>query len=318
MIRSALILALVFGAALFGGLQSYAQVNGPEKEVELRAELDKLTKEIEAQQAILKGKQMESASLERDIAILNEQITEAKLSIKKKNIILDGLAKDIGVKNTTIGLLSDRIGRSKESLADLLRKTNEIDRYSLTEVMLANENLSEFFLDLDSYDVVKESLRDSYLELGEAKEETEAEKQSLEDKQRAETDAKKEIEAKKRQIERGEAEKKKLLALSRQQEKAYQTVLAERQKRAAEIRNALFGLRDSAAIPFGTALEYANLAYAKTAVRPALLLAVITQETNLGQNIGTCNRPTDPPSKSWRVIMKPDRDQTPYLEITSA
>jgi membrane-bound lytic murein transglycosylase B len=80
----------------------------------------------------------------------------------------------------------------------------------------------------------------------------------------------------------------------------------------------LFALRDTAAIPFGKALEYANEATAKTGVRPAFLLAVLTQESNLGENVGTCNRPSDPPAKKWRVIMKPARDHQPFLRITSA
>jgi peptidoglycan hydrolase CwlO-like protein len=43
---------------------------------------------------------------------------------------------------------------------------------------------------------------------------------------------------------------------------------------------------------------------------------ILTQESNLGHNVGTCNRLGDPASKSWKVIMKPDRDQQPFLAIT--
>lgn len=288
-----------------------------DRETILKVELEQITKEIEAQQIILQNKQKESASFERDIAILNAQITKAKLDIKARNITLERLSKDIGVKNETIKTLSERIDKSKESLTDLLQKTNEIDSYSLTEIMLTNQDFSDFFNDLDSYDVVKDSLHKTYLEVKDTKEKTEVEKQSLEQKQKAEVDAKQEIEARKRLIEKGEKEKKQLLSESRKQEKGYQVILNERKKRAAEIRSALFALRDTAAISFGVALEYANFAYAKTGVRPAYLLAILTQESNLGKNIGTCNRANDPPEKGWRVIMKPDRDHTPYLQITS-
>ncbi|MCX6741179.1 MAG: hypothetical protein NTY61_02150, partial [Candidatus Parcubacteria bacterium] len=41
------------------------------------------------------------------------------------------------------------------------------------------------------------------------------------------------------------------------------------------------------------------------------------QESNLGKNVGTCNRVGDPPTKSWKVIMKPKRDQEPFKQITS-
>lgn len=54
----------------------------------------------------------------------------------------------------------------------------------------------------------------------------------------------------------------------------------------------------------------------KIDIRPAFLLAVITQESNLGNNVGTCNRPGDPPNKSYKVVMKPSRDQIPFEQIT--
>ncbi len=288
-----------------------------EREAQLKAELEIITQEIAAQQAILKGKQRESVSLERDIAILNAEIAEAKLGIRARNIILERLNKDIGVKNETIEVLNVRIEKSEESLADLIRKTNEIDDYSLTEIMLINQDLSEFFADFDAYSFIKESLRSSYVTVTEAKESTETEKLSLEEKRKAEADAKAEIEVKKRQIEKSEAQKKKLLTVTKSEEKNYQLVLKEQEKRAAQIRTALFSLRDTAAIPFGTALAYANEAFERTGVRPAFLLAILTQETNLGENVGTCNRPQDPPEKGWRVIMKPERDHAPYLEVTS-
>ena len=56
----------------------------------------------------------------------------------------------------------------------------------------------------------------------------------------------------------------------------------------------------------------------KTRVRPAFLLAIITQETNLGANVGTCNRTTDPESKNWKIVMKTERDIEPFKRIMSA
>ncbi len=79
-----------------------------------------------------------------------------------------------------------------------------------------------------------------------------------------------------------------MIAASRQQEKTYEQILAEREAKAASIRSALFSLRDTANINFGQALEFAKIAEKGTGVRPAFLLAIITQESNLGQNVGSC------------------------------
>ena len=74
----------------------------------------------------------------------------------------------------------------------------------------------------------------------------------------------------------------------------------------------------STAVTFGQALEIANYAQSQTGVRAAFLLAILTQESNLGKNVGTCNRAGDPPSKSYKVVMKPDRDIPPFLEVTAS
>ena len=54
---------------------------------------------------------------------------------------------------------------------------------------------------------------------------------------------------------------------------------------------------------------------AETGVRAPYLLAILTQESDLGKNVGTCNRPGDPPEKGWRVVMKPERDQEPFVTV---
>jgi membrane-bound lytic murein transglycosylase B len=80
----------------------------------------------------------------------------------------------------------------------------------------------------------------------------------------------------------------------------------------------------AAAIPFGDAVAYAQEASAATGVRPALILATLKHETNLGQNQGSCfitntetgdgvNSKTQKPVKG---IVKADRDIAPFLQIT--
>lgn len=289
----------------------------------LEAELAKVEKEIETQNKLLRAKQAESASLERDIEILNYQISRAKLNIKAKQIEIERLGGDIVKKERLIGSLEDKIESEKDSLAELLRKRRETETVSLAEAALADESFSRFLTRVDQLEFVEESIHQAFEEMRSDKQDTEREKTALEKRKRAELDAQKVIEAERQVIAKKEAEKKTLLGVSKSHEKTYAEVLKIREKRAAEIRSALFALRDTAAIPFGTALKYANQAFNKTGVRPAFLLAILTQESNLGENIGTCNRPGDPAGKRWQAIMpgpndKSSRnDEAAYLRITS-
>lgn len=298
-----------------------------ERERVLRAELAKTEEEIAQWTKVLNAKRLETGSIARDTAILAGKIEQAKLIIKAKNLAIQTLGKDVSEKEETIAELNGRISRGKESLAELIRKTNQIDSFSVVEVAFSNKNLSDFFSDLDSYTTINHSLQVLFDEIQNNKFKTEAEKKELEIKKNQETDARMAIEAEKKSVEKTEAEKRELLRISKSEEKTYEDVVKERQKKAAEIRSALFALRDTAAIPFGTALAYANKVYEKTGVRPAFILAILTQETNLGENIGTCNRPGDPVSKQWQAIMpgpadiaagKSRRnDEAAFLRITS-
>ncbi len=295
-----------------------------ERDARLRAELSDIERDIQNQQAILSTKQLEGASISRDIAILDAKIQEAKLKIKKHNIAIEQLGKDIVVRSNNIKKLDTKIDLGKESLGQILRKTNQIDDYSVPEAFLSGEELSDFFSDLDSFDSVKLALSETFTEFRDAKKENEQEKEVLGKKRNVEIDTRVNVEVEKAIIEKSETEKKRLLALNKAEQAGYQKVIADKAKRAAEIRAALFKLRDSAAIPFGTAVDYAKEASRATGVRPAFLLSIITQESNLGANVGRClltNTETGEGVRSStgaavKNVMKPSRDIAPFLEIT--
>ena len=294
-----------------------------DREAALRAELAKTEAEIAQWTVVLDAKRKETGSIERDAAILAAKIEQAKLVIKAKNLAIQTLGKDITQKEQTIGQLNSKIARGKESLSELIRKTNEIDEYSVVEVALSDKKLSDFFSDVDAYNSIKLSMQDLFADVRTAKSQTETEKAVLNSKKNQETDAKAVIETQKSSVEKTEAEKQALLKISKTQEKSYEQVLADRQQKAAQIRSALFALRDTAAIPFGTALTYANAVSKKTGVRPAFILAILTQESDLGRNVGQCyvkdpktgdgvGKNTGTPFKG---IMHPTRDVPIFLAI---
>ncbi len=322
MIRRILSVFFVILFVFLVGLQGSIAAPSEAQKRALEAELQEVEKEIAEQQKIVDQARQQTASIERDITILDAQIREAELKIQAKEVAIAQLGSDISEKTATIGTLEERIDYGQETLAELIRKKDMQDDITLIEMLLANKDLSSFFEDLNSFDSVSNSLQDLFVEIRGTKADTEEEREVLSGKQAAELDAKKVIENERDTIKRLEQEKQGLLSISQRTEAAYTSVLAERQRRAAEIRAALFALRDTGAIPFGEALDYAQSASRATGVRPAFLLAILTQESNLGENVGTCNLAGQPESKKWYSIMPgPDDnswrdDQTIFLSIT--
>lgn len=255
---------------------------------ELQQDLDACNQEIAKWTDILNNTKKNTASYATEIAKLTAKINAAQATIKSKAIAIANLNSNITEKQKKITSLEDQISEDSESLAELVRKTNEIDSFSVAEAVLSDKDFSEFFVNIDAYTSVRASLLDVVDRLRGVKSLTEDEKAALAKQRDAEAEAKAIIEANKRKVERDQKDQKTLLTQSQNQEKAYSQLVAEKQAKAAAIRTALFGLRDSAAIPFGTALAYAQTASQRTGVRPALILGILQQESNLGQNVGTC------------------------------
>lgn len=255
---------------------------------QLQADLDACNAEIDKWTEILNNTKKTTANYATEVAKLTAQINAAKATISAKNIAISKLNSSITQKQSQINTLEGQITSDTELVAELVRKTNEIDSFSLAEAVLSDKDFSNFFADVDAYSSTRASLLAVLDRLRGVKSETETQKAELAKRRDEEANARAIIEANKRKVEVSQAEQKTLLTQSQNQEKAYSQVVAEKQAKAAAIRTALFGLRDSAAIPFGTALQYAEAASAKTGVRPALILGILQQESNLGQNVGTC------------------------------
>ncbi|KKQ83602.1 MAG: hypothetical protein UT07_C0002G0014 [Parcubacteria group bacterium GW2011_GWB1_38_8] len=264
-----------------------SEINGKSRS-QLELELEACNREITEWTETLNKTKAESASFSRDIEILTAKINAAQSTIKSKNIAIANLSKDIAKKQTLISVLDTRITNGRKAIADILRKTNDINSYSLVEAMLSEKSLSEFFVDIDTYASAERALANLFDELRTVKALTESEKTILNQKKEAEASARAALEAAKKEVENDQAEKKNLLIINKNKEKTYAQVLADRQAKAAQIRAVLFPLRDAGAIPFGTALQYAETANKSTGVRPALILAILQQESNLGANVGSC------------------------------
>lgn len=319
------ILFLVLVASPFVSYPILKQIDAAElsdaERAELEAELKKLEAEIKVQESKLNTQKNESASISRDISILQSRISAARSRIKQKDLEIKNINNEISKKSRTIAQLNEEIKEKTESLEELLRKTNEMDYNSFTHAVLSQASLSDFYNDIDNFSSIKKTVRESVEEIRGIKEETEGVKKELEVKHVQEIDAKKVIESEKSKIEVDENAKNQLLSISKTKEAEYAAVLAQRKAEAAKIRDALFQLRGAGPIPFGEAYDYAKEASQKTGVRPAYILAILKQESNLGSNVGTCNRPGD--ARTWRDIMPgPDDnswrdDHAAFLRITS-
>lgn len=282
-----LLFVIVFGVNVANAAVCDGNIAG-KSDAELEAILKQCEAEIVAEQAKLSSQKNQSAGIQKDISVIQSRITAAKKKINQKDAEIKKLGSDIRTKEEVIVSLSKDIGKGKESLEQLIRKTNEMDKVTFAHALLSSESISDFYMDVDSFSSLKKSVNESVQQIKGVKVQTEGVKKDLEVKQDEEENAKKEIERQKSLVEKDEKDQKTLLSISKNKEAEYAQVVKDRQAQAAKIRAELFRFRDAGPIPFGEAYDMAKAASEKTGVRPAYILAILKQESNLGSNVGTC------------------------------
>jgi peptidoglycan hydrolase CwlO-like protein len=321
----AIILSLT---TLWGGearvsAQTTAEVEA--RRAALQAELEAEERAIAEQTKLLQAKQRETATVTGEITLLKSQIARAQANIKAKRVAISRLEDDIIARQGKITILDQKLKDEQASLSEMLRKTRDVDSASLVEIILDSGELSDFFQNVDDFQTVQRAIHEAVARIRDTRQLTEKEKVALEEKKNSELDAKKTIEYEQALIAKKEKERQRVLAVTKGQEKEYQAVLKQRQLKAAQIRAALFALRDTAASPFGKALEYATEASKKTGVRPAFVLAILKQESNLGANVGSClladtetgNGVGKNTGTPFEQVMKAPRDTAPFLALTA-
>ena len=298
----------------------------PAEKVACQAALDQVTKELAAAQAQLDDAQSQSTSISRDINVLSAQIKAAQLKIEQENLIIRNLGQDISQKIQTINTLQGEIDQAHKTLSEILVKIYETGNVDIPELLLSERSLSQAMSVFDNFQSIQKALAVTFDQLRSNKTDNQNQKDQLTTQQNKEEDARAVIQQQQATIKSAQTQKQQLLAVSKMNESSYGQLVAQKQQKAAQIRAALFNLAGTGAIPFGDALAYANTVHNATGVPPAFLLAILTQETGIGKNVGTCylTNPGDGSGINTKTgyvvgnVMKPSRDVQPFLTITSA
>jgi peptidoglycan hydrolase CwlO-like protein len=268
----------------------------------------------------------EKKTLQTQISSLNKKIKDLDYQIYQSNLSIKSLGFQINDTETSIVETEKEIVSQKEKIGLILRAVADEDKKSFVEVLIASKTISEFFDNLvyletlsvknqdllSHFENLEASLKGQQVSLGEEKGEKESllELQSVQKKESSST----------------KKEKDKLYTLTETQYQAQLKAKEEIEKKATEIAKKLIqitGLADDQKAPsFGEALEIAKQIGNSIGVRPAFLLAIISQESAIGRNVGQCyitNKETGggkySNGKLVNRIVHPTRDLPVFLDI---
>lgn len=287
-----------------------------QEKAQLEKQLAEIEKEIAAQEKILAATQQQKATLQNKIKQLKQQAAKLALQIKSTNINLNYLNVQIDETNNAIAKTTENINQTKANLASLLQSLYQLKQTSLIEILLSSRQLSEFFDYANALNSLQEKIQANINELNDLRITLDNQNQKLSsDKEATQSLLAMQL-LQKDKLAQTQKEQAMLLEITKGNEAKYQQMLQASRQKANEIRSRIYDLLGvKTQVTFGEALEIANWVSSRLNIRPAFLLAILTQESNLGKNVGTCNRPGDPYEKSWQVVMKPD-SRDAFLQIT--
>lgn len=303
------------------GVSAWTTARPASAQTTTRTELEEQLKAIEEQikelESELRTTTSEKQKLAAKIKQLQTEQSVLRLKIRSTSLEIKKLDSQIDTTEAAIEKNLTRTARVKTQLALAVKLLNQRNP-NLILTLFADEGLGGVFTDLENQIRMSSALNGLIDELKTLKKELNERQEELNDKQ----DDTKNLLALQtiQQYTLGERIKEEdtLYQETKGKESNYQILLKAQRERAAQIRNRIYELFEATrTITFGEAVAIANWVASVTKVRAAYLLAVLTQESNLGKNVGTCNRAGDPPEKSWREVMKPERDQEPFLKITA-
>ena len=259
----------------------------------LQSQLAEVQAQIQQNQAKLGDEQAAQASLENELAILNSQITEAQLEIKQRNLTIQELKDGVSQDNLGITALDSDVAASQASLAQIMRDTQHMDDTSFVELALGG-SLTGLFQDVDDFTAIKKAMAASFQKMASQRQDLSTKESALQDQQQEQSDLLQLQVVQQKSLQGVQQQKQNLIAQTKGEETAYKQVIADQQKSIAQIEAALFSLADTnKSVSFGDIYGYAKEAGAATNVRPALILGILAEESDLGTNVGTGNWKTD-------------------------
>jgi len=267
----------------------------------------------------------EKNTLQNKIYILKNKIKSLDYQIYQGNIMIKDLSVQIQDTQLSIDETNLKIEEVKRNLSNILQLQYEEDQRSFVSILLAEETLTGLFnelmaletISLKTQDLLK-NIKDLKFNLEGQKEHMDEEKRDLENVVIIQTLQKQESARTKEQEE----------SFLRSTEEEYQQQLKEKretEKKVADITTRIFELAGIPEAPtFGEALELAKYVETILGIRPAFLLAIFKQESDIGKNVGQCylkNTSTGAGvviynGKQVDRVMKPSRDVQPFLSIT--
>lgn len=301
---------------LVGSFSVYAQTATPEvSPTPTPTSADASLEKLKEQQAQISDKELEIKQLEKKIASLKSQrdsvAADAEIIASQLKRLSDQLAKaQLELKQTKLGIevtlhqkktteasiisLEQEIATTKEKLRQLLAVLYEREQVSWVMIFFDTWSLSDVMQERSAYQELQNRAIILVKELHGKDNDLHAKAQALEDQHQQLSSLEATLAEQQTAIADQKNEQQKFLQAKKDQQIAYEGKISEVEAAKEEIKKQVFTLKNAGIeVSLNNAFDMARFAGKLTGVRPALLLAVLKVESNLGGNVGSGHYPDD-------------------------
>jgi len=237
---------IIIFALIFGFYQA-RNARGEDDDL-LNIEIQQLNTQIQAQKqqldaiaakqkdysTAIAAKQAEKNNLNSQLEILETRAAKAQLEIESANLEIS--KTDLEARKISLDIIdtNSRIDQQKEHISKLLRLVYKQDQISALEILLLNDSISEFLNQSKYLENANEELRNSLAKLQNDKDRLDKAQIDVQEKAETLNKLKKSLEEKRAQLAYEQEEKNYLLEETRSSEKAYQDLLQQAKREAAQ------------------------------------------------------------------------------------
>lgn len=264
------------------------QISDQQKEID---EINRKIKELSTQKnATTEQAQAIALTVEQ----LKAELSKAQVQLAKTKSTMSKVQVEQEETTGAITDISEDIAQKKKELTSLVRLLYEHEGQSLIRILFNSQSLSEVIVSRDQYEELQQravsliaGMHEKQQMLTEKKAELDQQSQDLGQLQLLLDMQAKDI-SEKRKVQN------QFLAEKQQEAARFETLIAEAQAAREEIKQKIFTLQSGKVnVSLNTATDMAKFASSVTGVRPALIMAVLKVESNVGANIGSGIFPDD-------------------------
>lgn len=270
-----------------------------------KAEIKKLEERIADQKQEIAQREAQEFSYDNYLAKLQIQLSANadEQSATKEQVELTKL--EIADKEAAIKQEETSLRYHREVLASYLRELNRFDRTNKMLQLFDTKSFSDFYRQLNFTKIINNKTSQATAEIKDARDNLELDRDVLVNKRLEEESALAMLKVYEAEAERAQQEYQTMKVRNAGEIQSLNDVMDSTAGQRDKLQQELFAMTsEGQSIKFIEAAKYARFASSKTGIRPELIMSIVKQETDFGNNVGTGTYKNDMNPNQWDDFAK--------------